>query len=360
MPDVSSITEPVFKPPAHPPTDLGEDPCGYRHLDHANDLEPSDGHRWLREHCPVHVEADGERPFLVLSRHDDILAVLKEPDLWGNRDGSGVFHKGDGVLGTTDNPHHDRHRRVLRRLFLPTVIARMEPTVAAVVDDLMARFVPAGEGDFAVDYAFTMPALVIGELLGVDPADRNDFRVWSAAVVEAIGGGDVEAYHEARASIMRYIDARVDVRAEMLGRIELAPDDDPIGTDLPEDAISVMYVAHLRGELAREEIAKIGHQLLVAGHETTTGLMGLMMWRFCQRPELLDQMRADRALIDVAVEEGLRYDAPAQGLFRTNIEPTTLGGREIPERAKLQLLFASANRDPGGTLGRPGHLPPRP
>ena len=58
MADITStpITEPVFEPPEHPPLDLGDDACGYRHLDHANDLEPSGGHAWLREHCPVHIE----------------------------------------------------------------------------------------------------------------------------------------------------------------------------------------------------------------------------------------------------------------------------------------------------------------
>lgn len=59
------------------------DACGYRHLDHANDFEPSTGHAWLRDRCPVHIEGGNEPPFYVVSRHDDSLAILKQPDLWG-------------------------------------------------------------------------------------------------------------------------------------------------------------------------------------------------------------------------------------------------------------------------------------
>lgn len=320
--------------------------CAISHLAHANDLEPADGHRRLREQCPVHHEVGHDPDFYVVSRHDDVVSVLKAADRWGNGDGPGVFFQQGGVLGSADDPDHARQRRELRRVFLPTVIARLEPKVAQVVDEMMDDFVPAGRGDFVREYAFTMPAVVIGEVLGVDHADRNDFRDWSTAVVNALGGGDLAAYQQATDNIWTYIDAQVERRAALLGRTELGPDDDPVGTELPDDAISVMYAAHLRGNLSRTEIRRLGHQLLVAGHETTTGLMGLMMWRFTQQPELLDAMRADRSLLDVAVEEGLRFDSPVQGLFRTNPEPAEIAGVAVPADTKVQVLFASANRDP--------------
>lgn len=321
----------------------------YSHLAHANDLEPSIGHAYLREHCPFHFEANHDPPFHVLSRFDDVVGVLKQPDFWGNGDGPGVFYQEGGVLGAADNPDHDRQRRVLRRIFLPTVIARMEPKVAAVVDAMMDDFVPAGAGDFVREYAFTMPALVIGDLLGVDVEDRNQFRDWSTDVVNGLGGGDLGRYEAATRNMHTYFDRLIEDRAARLdaaGGLDRLGDTDPIGTVLPEDAVSVMYVAHLRGELSRQEIRRLGHQLLVAGHETTTGLMGLMMYRFCKRPELLDQLRADRSLLDAAVEEGLRFDSPVQGLFRTNAEPARVGDDALPARSKLQVLFASANRDP--------------
>ena len=205
---------------------------------------------------------------------------------------------------------------------------------------------PRGEADFVADYAFPFPALVIGELLGVRVEDREQFRAWSAQIVNALGGGDVALYESANQEIWAYIDELVDERAAMLGNAQLSNhDDDPVGTALPEDVISILYSAHLRGELSRMEIRRLGQQLLVAGHETTTGLIGLLMWRFTQQPELLDQLRADPTLIAGAVEEALRFDSPVQGLFRTNKTESEVGGVAIPKGSKLQVLFASANRD---------------
>ena len=86
----------------------------YSHVERANDLEPSDGHRILREECPLHHEENFDPPFYVVSKHDDVLEILKSPELWGNSDGPGVFYQRGGVLGSTDDPDHARQRRVLR------------------------------------------------------------------------------------------------------------------------------------------------------------------------------------------------------------------------------------------------------
>jgi cytochrome P450 len=318
----------------------------YRHLDHANDLEPSVGHAQLRSACPVHHEDDHDPDFYVVSRFAECLDVLRDPGQWGNKDGPGVFYQEGGVLGSTDDPDHARHRRTLRRAFLPSVIARMEPAVARLADAMFDDLIPRGEADFVADYAFPFPALVIGELLGVRVEDRDQFRQWSTLIVNALGGGDLSLYESANQSIWDYIDGLVEERAALLGATSLEADEDPVGSVLPEDVISIMYAAHLRGELSRIEIRRLGQQLLVAGHETTTGLIGLLMWRLAKQPELIDQLRADPSLIDTAVEEALRFDSPVQGLFRTNETDCVVGGVELEAASKLQVLFASANRDP--------------
>ena len=107
-----------------------------------------------------------------------------------------------------------------------------------------------------------------------------------------------------------------------------------------------MTRAHLDGRLSRTEVRRLGHQLLVAGHETTTSLISLMFFRLAQHPHLLDELHADPELIETAVEEFLRFDSPVQGLFRSNAEQCTVGGVDLPAGSKLQVLFASANRDP--------------
>ena len=82
----------------------------YSHLAHANDLEPSIGHRILRERCPVHTEAAHDPPFHAIGRHADVFDVLMRPDEWRNGFGVGVYEQAGGVLGTADDPDHRRQR----------------------------------------------------------------------------------------------------------------------------------------------------------------------------------------------------------------------------------------------------------
>ncbi len=326
-------------------TDLTS-PAVDRHVDHGCDLEPAAWLHELLEQRPLHREDDHDPPFLVLSRFDDVVATLKQPEVWQNGDGPGVFSQRGGVLGSTDDPDHARQRRVLRPAFLPSAVKALRPRVEALADELAAGFVESGHGDFVDLYAFPFPALVVGELLGVHAEDREDFKRWSVAVVNALGGGDLAAYEDATHSIWDYVDARLAEREALLPGGSAEPDGSLLGTVLPDDVISRMLLAVRSGELSRVEARRLGHQLLVAGHETTTSLISLLFYRFAQRPDLAERVRSDPSVIDAAIEEGLRFDSPVQGLFRTNACPAHLHGEEVPEKTKVQLLFAAANRDP--------------
>jgi cytochrome P450 len=317
----------------------------YSHTVQAREFEPFEAFQYLRERCPLHREDDHDPPFFVLSRYDDIVEVIKQPHVWGNGDGPGIFFQEGGVLGAADDPDHVRHRRLLRRAFLPTAISKLEPRVAAVADELFDQIVPLGQGDFIDLYAFPFPALIVAELIGVEPDDRDQFRRWSVAVIEALAGGDMQGYDDATQSIWRYVDVRLEEREQVLDAADLPPGADPIGTVLPEDILSFLLIARRRGDLSPSETQRLAHQLLVAGHETTTSLLGLMLYRLIEFPEVMARLRSDPTLIDVAIEEALRFDSPVQGLFRTSREDTELLGQRIPARTKMQLLYASGNRD---------------
>ncbi|HMK10493.1 MAG TPA: cytochrome P450, partial [Acidimicrobiales bacterium] len=205
-----------------------------------------------------------------------------------------------------------------------------------IADALFDEFLERGEGDFVAVFAAPFPALVIAELLGVHDDDRDAFRRWSTLAVDALTGGDVARYHEAKARLEDYVEAGVDARDELLRA----------GSTIPDDVLSCLTVARREGVISRQEARHLGYQLLVAGHETTTGLLGLMLYRLIRQPDTMRCLRADRALLPGAIEEALRFDSPVQGLFRTNAADCLVHGEVVPAGSKVQLLFASANRDP--------------
>ncbi|CAB4552535.1 unannotated protein [freshwater metagenome] len=309
----------------------------YSHLEHANDLEPAAGHHHLIKHCPLHKEDAFDPPFYVVSRHEDVLSMLTDPAQWTNGDGPGVFFQEGGVLGSADDPDHRRQRKVLQDGFRPAAIASLAPRVDIIGRELWDKaFASDGEGDFVTLFAFPFPAIVIAEMLGIRPEDREQFGHWSDDIVNGLGGGDLSLVAIANEGIYGFVDALVAERQEILERGETPPD----------DLLSVLTVAYRNGDLQYGEVRRLSQQVLVAGHETTASLLSLMLYRLIQQPELGDLLRADPSLIPWAVEEFLRYDSPVQGLFRTNRDECVVHGEKIEADTKVQLLFAAANRDP--------------
>lgn len=309
----------------------------YSHLEHANDLEPAAGHHHLIEHCPLHKEDAFDPPFYVVSRHEDVLSMLTDPAQWTNGDGPGVFFQEGGVLGSADDPDHRRQRKVLQDGFRPAAIASLAPRVDIIGRELWDKaFASDGEGDFVTLFAFPFPAIVIAEMLGIRPEDREQFGHWSDDIVNGLGGGDLSLVAIANEGIYGFVDALVAERQEILERGETPPD----------DLLTVLTLAYRNGDLQYGEVRRLSQQVLVAGHETTASLLSLMLYRLIQQPELVDLLRADPSLIPWAVEEFLRYDSPVQGLFRTNRDECVVHGEKIEADTKVQLLFAAANRDP--------------
>lgn len=318
---------------------LGEPSTGsaYSHLEHANDLEPSVGHHRLLSACPLHREMTHDPPFLVVSRYRDVLGVLTDPATWRSGDGSGVYFAEGGALGSADGDVHRRQRKVLQDAFRPHAIDVLAPRVEAIGSAVWNRaFGADGAGDFVQRFGLVFPAMVIAELLGVAEADREQFGRWSNDIVNGLGGGDLGLVAEANRGIYTIVDELVSTRLALLHR----------GDELPDDVLSRLTLAREAGTLSHTEVRRLSQQLLVAGHETTASLIGLMLYRLVERPELWRRLRDDLTLVPAAVEEMLRFDSPVQGLFRTNAERCELHGEVIEPRTKLQALFAAANRDP--------------
>lgn len=323
-----------------------DDSSRYSHLARANDLEPAAGHRIVRERCPIHLEETHDPPFHVIGRHADVFDVLTRPEEWRNGLGVGIHEQPGGVLGTSDDPDHRRHRRVLQDAFRPSAIGALDDEIRREGEELWsAAFDDDGEGDFVRLFAFPFPAVVIAVLLGVPRERRDDFGRWSDDIVNTLGGADPALAEEANRQLFVLVDELVTARRVLHQR----------GEELPDDVLSVMTLAEIDGALDHREVRRLSQQLLVAGHETTASLISLMLYRLIEHPELVEQLRAEPHLIPSAVEEFLRFDSPVQGLFRSNPEPSSVAGTELPAGSRLQVLFASANRD-DAVWEHPDHL----
>ena len=301
--------------------------------------DPAAAHRRLRERCPVHRFEGFDPPFYSLTLHDDVLDGLRDIDTWSSEFGQGPqMNKQGGMLD--DPPGHTMFRRMVLKAFTPRVVERMAPTVRALAHELVDDMTAGGatRGDLHEGIACPLPVITIARMLGVAEEDRAQFKEWSDASVAGLGGGDPVAREAARQGLNAYFVHEMARRRALIDG----------GREPPDDLITGLVLAAREAPrpIADSELLGVLSQLLVGGNETTTSLITNAVWRLCERPERWAALVADPSLIEVALEESLRYDPPVLGLFRTNTCPVARQDVEIPAGSKVMMLYASANRDP--------------
>ena len=241
-----------------------------------------------------------------------------------------------GMMLFSDPPKHTRLRGLVNKAFTPRVVEALRARVQAVVDELLVEPIAAGGMDAIASLAAPLPVIVIAELLGVPAADRVQLKAWSDAFAAFIGGqAGVESVPEwandGIVALGEYFRAIVERR-----RVE--PGD---------DLISALLAAEERGDvLSENELLATCVLVLIAGHETTTNLIGNGLLALVRHPDQTRLLRKDPRLIRTAIEELLRYDSPVQLTSRLAIEPLELGGRRIEAGRFIDLWLGPANRDP--------------
>ena len=300
-------------------------------LDPALQVDPFAAYAQLRDDAPVYVAAGRKgEPVYVLSRHDDVARALKDPQTFSSQVAPAP------ILMFMDPPAHTRLRGTLARAFTPRAIDALAPRVEALARELYDPYLSAGGGDFIDAFAHPLPALVIGEMLGVPADRRRALRQWSDDSIRALGGGIGLSMHEraaARAGAMQLfavLQAVLDGYREQPG--------DTIGGELARLTTD--------GELTAEEALFFSQFLFVAGHETTTSLFGCGAELLASQPALFARLRAQPALVPRFVEEVLRRTPPLHRLFRRTTRAVALHGVTIPAGAAVLLLLGAANRDP--------------
>jgi cytochrome P450 len=297
----------------------------------------------LREHDPVHALEGGG---VFLSRYEDALAVYRDPHASSDKKQEFRPKLGDSPLyehHTTslvfnDPPLHTRVRRILLGALNQKAIARMESDVARLVDRLLERMVAKGSINFIDDFAAQIPIEVIGNLLDIPRAERGPLRGWSVAILSGLEPRltpqMLEAGNRAVTEFIAYLKVLIEARRKAPG-------------DYESDVLTRLIQGEKDGEKLSDK--ELYHQcifLLNAGHETTTNLLGNGMWLLLKNPGELARLRADPALVPLAIEEMLRYDGPIQLNNRRLTAPLTLSGKTLPADTLITIGIGAANHDP--------------
>jgi len=297
---------------------------------------------------PVHevTLVDGHTAWVVV-HHDAARAALNDTRLSKDmqralRDDPSVVAEGlpgpafSRHMLNVDPPDHTRLRRLVASAFTNRRVEALRPSVEAIVDDLLREIAAEGaeaEVDLVARFAFPFPFTVICELLGVAQEDRSRL----GGHLTTLLGPTAKPEEWARAK------ASSDVVVAMLRHLVEAKEREP-GDDLVSDLIRARDGAE---QLTRDELLSTIFQLIVAGHETTTNLIGNAVVQLLRHPDQLRALREDPALLPGAVEELMRFDGPAQhATFRYATEDLQYDGVTIPRGAQVLVSLAAANRDP--------------
>jgi cytochrome P450 len=294
----------------------------------------------LRRVSPVCQVAPGD--VWAVTRYDDVLAVLKNPQLYsseGMRQATCPAWLEDAPFARSmivqDPPGHGRLRSLVNRAFGQTALNRWEPWVRERAESLAARLTPGHPFDLVEAFNRPLPVGVIRELLGVDASLEPLFPRWADDLTStsAVAPGDTVRMEEIRSSVR---EARHHLSA-VLAQRRLSPG---------QDLVSELIAARVEGEaLTEAELMSFLFMLLIAGMETTVHLLNHSVRLLMEHPEVLKRVRADRSLVPRLVDEALRYEPPVHGILRVTTAETELGGVRLPVGAWVLALLGSANRD---------------
>ncbi|MBN9102800.1 MULTISPECIES: cytochrome P450 [unclassified Pseudonocardia] len=293
-------------------------------------------------------------PAWLVARHDDVRDVLADATRFSNAsqlafslpdDPRSAEEKRKALAGqmlATDPPDHTRLRRFLTPEFTVRRMRRLEPRIVEIVDQHLDAMEAAGSpADLVPSFALPIPSLVICELLGVPYADRDEFQHRTARQLDlSIPMPErIALQREGRAYMEKLVaGAKADPGEDMLGMLVREHGADGLSTAEAQDGAA---------EITDDELAGLASLLLVAGHETTSNMLGLGTLALLRHPDQLALVRDDPDAIVPAVEELMRWLSIVHtGVARTTTQDVEIAGQHIPKGELVLCALPSANRDP--------------
>ena len=311
----------------------------------------------LRDESPVFAVPGSPGHFLV-ARHADIRRVCDDVETFSNELLASVQCGPDGrprllrapsadsphgrVIGAADGEVHRRHRKLLARAFSARRMNGFEQWLRSRAQALLRERTETF--DVMRTLAEPLPVQAMAHLLGLPPDDWRRLFDWSESAMRVIGGlvpvDALAPLFEDLVALQTYLARHVG-----LGDPTHEPSLSTNRRDQEDGVIRLLSDAVADGTIETWEASGLLFQLVVAGSDTTVGLIGAAIRRLAEDPRRWSMLQQDRAKIGPFIEETLRLDGPAIGNYRRTTRATDLGGVSIPEGATLTLLWGSANRD---------------
>jgi cytochrome P450 len=283
-----------------------------------------------------------------------VLAGLRDFEVWSIRYGdSPQYMRPAGLFN--DPPAHTPFRRIFNRCLTPRAVQALKGDIERLAHDLVDAMADRGSGNFQELFASPLPMTIIARMIGVPEADLPLFRRMCDDLTATYNVPDPAVSAAPRTRLDDYFQGHIDRRRQTLRASGAsAPGPEHVGGVLPDDLLSRLVVAESDGwRPTDDDLRLLLVLLLLGGLETSTALLTNVVWRLLEDRSRWEALRRDPSLIEIAVEESLRFDPPVLGLFRTPTREIDLHGVQIPAKAKVMLNFASANRDAPNGLEDP-------
>jgi len=307
--------------------------------------DPYPTYQQLRQSHPVYHNPEDGRWYL--SRHADVMAALRNPLLSSagieqhrQKYPQPIVQRALDSMALSmvhrDGPGHARLRSLVSKAFTPHAVEAMAGRIQEIVDQLLDAAAPHGRMDIIHDLAYPLPVVIIAEMLGLPTADRERIKQWADDMTAPSGGPSPQTLMtsaRARSELVAYL-------AEIVAERRKQP---------RHDLLTALIQAKEVGDCLTDAELYSNVVLLVhAGNENTTNLMGNGMFALLRDADQLEKLIAAPELMESAVEEFLRYDAPMQFEMTPRVarEDVRFGDVTVPCGAGVVPLFGAANRDP--------------
>jgi cytochrome P450 family 142 subfamily A polypeptide 1 len=295
--------------------------------------EPHDAYAWMRANAPVYY--DEVNDLWAAASYAAVKAASVDTESFSNAGGIRPKFPPLPMMIDFDAPEHVRRRRLVSEGFTPKRVRAMEDKLRVVCDAIIDAVCERGSCDFVREVAAPLPIIMIGDMLGVAPDDRDDLLRWSDDMLKGQGSPDPGALDKSAEAFVGYTDYINPVLA------------DRRATGRTDDLVGVLCHAEIDGDsLDDDSLVHESLLILIGGDETTRHVISGGMEELLAHPDQRDALAADPdGLMSGAVEEMLRWVSPIKNMARTATRDVELAGAHIKEGQELLLLYPSANRD---------------